>query len=298
MNISTSGDPSLLRRRRFAYIIGAIITGVIALSIHVFVLSALNIPTPQTGPSTGFLVWLDSIGRVFGILLVCRYTMEGLWQRGWSVAKASLAPFVLFAMFSESLIRMPVMNGVVSESLAYPLIAGWTSLLPLLVIFAICAVVAARIKDPRWLLVAAVAIWAWVKYVLAVPLKVLMATILSHAATLARPEIYSPPYDWHVYIPAYITYAEPVIGVFLLLALMWDRLPGRTALRCAMMVLILLLAKSLAIGPFAYALSAPEGSRLVALLSMGQFSLEMMALILLAIATRMVVRSVGQPARE
>lgn len=293
MNISTSSDPSLLRRRRFAYIIGGIITGVIALSIHVFVLSALNIPTPQTRPSTGVLVWLDSIGRVFGILLVCRYTMEGLWQRGWSVAKASLVPFVLFAMFSESLIRGPVMNGVVTESFAYPVITGWTSLIPLFVIFAICAVVAARIKNPRWLLVVAVAIWAWVKYVLAVPLKVLMTTILSHAATLAKPEVYSPPYDWHVYIPAYITYAEPVIGAFLLLALMWERLPGRTASRCAMMVLILLLAKSLVIVPFAYALSAAEGSRLTALFSMGQFSLETAALILLAIATRMVVESKG-----
>lgn len=293
MNIPTSGDPSLLKRRRFAYVIGGIITGVVALSIHLLVLSALNIPTPQSRPTTGMLVRLDSMGSVIGILLICRYTMEGLRQRGWSVAKASLIPFVLFAMFSESLIRAPLMNGVVSESLLYPLITGWTRLIPLFVIFAICAVVASRIKDPRWLVVAGVAIWAWVKYVLATPLKILMATILSHAAPLAKPEVYSPPYDWHVYVPAYITYAEPVIGVFLLLALTWERLPGRTAHRCAMMVLILLLAKSLVIGPFAYALSAPEGSRLMALLSMGQFSLETSVLILLAIATKKVAKSVG-----
>lgn len=287
-------SPASTKARRATLLIGGILTGVIALSMHVFVLAALNIPTPQSRPSTGVLAWLSSVGTMIGIVLLCRYTSDALRQRGAGALRACLTTFVLFAMFSESLIRMPLMNGVVSQSFAYPVIAGLIGLLPLLAIFALSALVSARVRDPRWLVLAGVAVWACFKYVLGAPLKAITTAVMTHAASLARQEVYSPPYDWHVYIPAYISYAEPVVGVFLLLGLMWDRLPGRTGYRCALVVLIFLLAKNLAVSPFAYALAAPPGSRLVALVSIGQFSVESAVLVLCAIATRTVADAMAR----
>lgn len=289
---------ALFHARRMTFLIGGIVTGVLALSLHVFVLAALNIPTPQSPPPPGVLTWIDGVGRVVAVVLICRYTIDGLRERGWSAGKAALVPFVLFAMFSEILLRDNLMNIVVSQSFAYPAIAGLIRLVPLLVLFALCALVATHVRDPRWLVPATIAVWACMKYVAATPLKTFMKNALSHAAALQRPEVYSPPYDWHVYIPAYLTYAEPVIAIFLLLALMWDRLPGRNGHRCALMLLMLLLAKGLVFTPLAYAVASPPGTRLIALLAMGQFTLETTILIVLAIMTRMVADTHHKAAQQ
>lgn len=294
MTLSDRHQPAPSNARRLTFLIGGVVTGVLALSIHMYVLAVLNVPGPASPPAPGVLTWIDGVGRFAGALLICHYTIEGLRQRGWGTAGALLIPFVLFAMFSELLFRLPLMNGVVSQSIVYPVVSELIRVLPLFVMFLLCALVTICIKDPRWLILASVAVWACFRYLFATPLKALAAVAMSHAAALERPGVYSPPYDWHVYVPAYLTYAEPVAGIFLLLALVWDRLPGRDGHRWAMVLLMLLLAKGLVITPLAYAFAAPPGARLTALLSMGQFTLESAALILLAIATRRMAHSMGR----
>jgi hypothetical protein len=100
------------------------------------------------------------------------------------------------------------------------------------------------------------------------------------------------PYGAHVLIPAYITYLEPAIGCIAFAALVWPRLaeqPRTSYLR--FVGLVLLLRRSL-FPPFIYAVAEP-GHPFTALASAGQFSLETIALALLAALTWSVAASPG-----
>jgi len=80
-----------------------------------------------------------------------------------------------------------------------------------------------------------------------------------------------------VLVPAYLSYAEPVIAAVILAALVWDRLSASVPLCVLQFTMIVLLVRHVLFAPVIYALYAkvPAGT---ALASMGQFTLEGIAL--------------------
>ena len=62
-------------------------------------------------------------------------------------------------------------------------------------------------------------------------LGIIFAPALKAGAHLDHPEVYAFPYGWRVLIPAYITYAEPVIACMCIAFLVWERLSAKVGLR-------------------------------------------------------------------
>jgi hypothetical protein len=78
-------------------------------------------------------------------------------------------------------------------------------------------------------------------------------------------------------IPAYLTFAEPVIACAVIAYLVWPRLPSPPALRIASFVLLILFMDTMVLRTFVFSfyIEAPIG---IALLSESQFLLEFLTL--------------------
>lgn len=101
----------------------------------------------------------------------------------------------------------------------------------------------------------------------------LFQPFMQHLAYLAHDEIYRPPYDWHVDLPSYISFSEPVMAGFIVALLIWDQLSGRPVLRlCQFATLVMAKDRDL-LGPLVYALSQPQHP-VFATISFGQFWLQ------------------------
>ncbi len=62
-----------------------------------------------------------------------------------------------------------------------------------------------------------------------------------------------------VEVPAYLTYAEPVLAAFVVVALVWDRLSTRPVLRVAQFVLLLMVMDLSFFRPLVYGFYDPAG---------------------------------------
>ena len=68
---------------------------------------------------------------------------------------------------------------------------------------------------------------------------------------------YSPPYDWHILLPAYATYIEPVTACFAAAFLIWNNLSLRPAMRLAQFTVLILFMRGSILRPFIYAFHHP-----------------------------------------
>ena len=92
----------------------------------------------------------------------------------------------------------------------------------------------------------------------------------SRISYFSHDSLWNPPYDWHVMVPAYMTYVEPTLTCFLVAFLIWDRLPEQRLLRYGSFSIIVTSLNGVLSHPLIY----PFFSKLsfgVAVLSAGQF---------------------------
>ena len=132
----------------------------------------------------------------------------------------------------------------------YPIVQWLPKLVPFAVLAAII-VSSATLMHSTWRKVfGAVLIGGLVFYVVKVPTDGVFAHILASIEYLDPANRFNPPYDYHIVIPAYFSFAEPVAASFAVGLLTWDQLSRHSLTRIAQLALLILLAHGPVFRPF------------------------------------------------
>jgi hypothetical protein len=254
-----------------------LITLIVSLSVHVFMLQVLRIPFPDF---KGISVWaplLNTTLAVFALIFVCAAAQTRIGR--FSKATQCILVFLLYAMLKESF-RGILMNGFVTRGWAFATVAGlpglgYTFLLSSLVVMLTPALRSVWLKAGGAVLLAGIAI-----FVVRPALGSIFAPVLKAVAHLEHPEIYSFPYGWQVLIPAYITYAEPVIACTSIAFLVWGRLSKKISTRLLQFSLLILSIRGMLLPTFIYSFYS-KAKLTTAMLSQSQFLFETLALAVL-----------------
>ena len=107
---------------KYAWLLpGMLLTLIVSLSVHVFMLQVLRIPFPDF---EGVSLWarlLNTALALFALIVVCRAAQPRLAR--FSKATQCIILFLLYAMLKESF-RGILMNGVVTTGWGFDVVAG------------------------------------------------------------------------------------------------------------------------------------------------------------------------------
>lgn len=266
-------------------VVGALIALAAGLSTHVVMLEYLHVPFPDL-PHVWWARLPDRIMQtagLIGLLLLLSPHLEA------SPPRVVLVLLVVFLMVTETLFRDPFMNVVnLSNLTLYPFLDTVPTYLTAAILIA--ALVATRRYLTTWAgAIVATIVLASIAYLVVHPL-LDAAFVPVHAWTAAREGhgVYEPPYDWHIMVPAYVTYAEPVIGSFLVCAFAASRLPAEPVRAWAILTLIIFAMRGTFFVCFTFIPFAPFGAG-TAILSEGQFAAENAVLAITVAATWVMV---------
>ena len=232
-----------LRRQttRWAGLVGGtVLTAVCALSVHAAAVQLFHLPGTAGYPTGGPLVFLTQAGMVTAAIVLWRLATPGI--AGLPMRSRCLLLFVLLAMLFQRLVRLPLMDAVVTTAWSFSFLANLPALAPFLVVACLVIWASPVLGRPWQMPVAGVVIAT-----LAFPLCGSLATslfqpILASAAGLDHEPVYNMPYGMNVLVPAYVTALEPATATVALAALVWDQLRGTMAARIAgFAVLVMIL---------------------------------------------------------
>ena len=261
--------------RWLSVFVGLIITTITALSVHAFMLQGLHVPYPYSYPHQGWPVFPDA----FVLTVAALYLLPMLDERFQELplGHRCLMLFVLLATIKESLFRAAFMDIMNSNSIIYPVVQAIPKLLTL-AITAACVVLSATRTKKQWnKWIGALVISAFVFFLCQPLIERFFNRLLASIAWMSGPSLYNPPYDYHILIPAYLSFLEPAIASFFMVALVWRRLPAGSMLRVGAFTLLVLGLKGPVLKPFINIHFANTGA-VTALLSEGQFTFESIAL--------------------
>ncbi|MEO7433844.1 MAG: hypothetical protein ABIR62_17895 [Dokdonella sp.] len=269
--------PESLRWVRWC--IGLAATAVGALSVHAIMLQVFDVPFPDLSVIPGPFKLVVRIAAALALII--------FWQRAASRVEGSFLKrwgllFVIAAMLQESLLRGPFMEGYCTTAWVFAFVGNLQKLTSIAVVAALVVVAAPRLTRV-WQKVVAAAVIATFGMFIATPLiGMAMAPVMASIASLApQSEWCTLPYGPNVLIPAYLTFAEPVLACIAAAGLIWNRLSPSRALRFAQFTLLILAIKNQLLMPFIYAAFA-KVPLVDAFVSESQFALEAVALALLA----------------
>jgi hypothetical protein len=270
-------------------LIGAVLTAIAALSVHVVMLQILNVSFPDDAAAGKFPRYISLAGSLGATMAV--YLLAKPDLRRFSLPVRCLIVFALLIALRELVVRAIVMDGVVTTA--------WTSLLthlPRLVGLLIACAVIVPVADRldrlwQWAL-AAIVITAAYMFGVQPLVDMAFGPVLNALSYLAHDEIYQVPYGWQVMIPAYLTFAEPVAAVLAIAWLTWDRLSARPGVRVLQFVLLIMFMKGSVAPTLLYSFYI-KGSLGAAIVSESQFALETLTLALMTAATWALSRRVG-----
>jgi len=255
---------------------------IVSLSIHIVMLQNLGVPYPDHSTVPMLPRYINTGCSLLALLVFYHLASHRLSRL--PLLLRCLLVFALYAMVKEALIRANVMEGVVTTAWVFPWIKSAPRLLSYLLVA--CAVVLLNpIIKRRWQMVlAAVVLAAVVMFGLEPLLGAVFNPIIGSFAYLAHDDVYAVPYGWQVMIPAYITYAEPVLASFVIVALTWQTIARQNNLRIVYSVLLGGFMKGALLPLFLYSpfldLNFPT-----AMLSESQFTFEVLALALIVALT-------------
>lgn len=169
------------------------------------------------------------------------------------------------------------MDSIVTTAWTFSFLSNVPTLLVWLLLSILIVAIAPLLKNLWLKLLAAVALYAFVFLGCRNLIVSAFNPILQHLSYLAHDEVYGLPYGMHVLIPAYLTYAEPVVACILIAALLCKHLDQRLPLRLLQFTLLILAIRHVLLAPIIF----PFYAKLpipTAVLSIGQFSLEAIAL--------------------
>jgi hypothetical protein len=245
-------------------------------------LQGLHVPYPAGFPHTGLGTWLNTAPSVFGALLIYTLSSSSFHRRPFIIR--CLALFLLLTMLQELFFRAPIMDSVVTTAWTFSFLSNVSRLLVWFLLAILIVAIAPFLKNLALKIIASIALYPAV-FLAAKPLiDRAFAPILQHFSNLSHDEVYGLPYGMHVLVPAYLSYAEPVIACILIAALVWDNLAPRLPLRLLQFALIILLVRHVLLAPFIFPFYAKMPAT-TALFSMSQFTFEAITLAILSALT-------------
>ena len=226
-------------RRPLLLAASLVMASAIALTVHVAMLAS-GIPYPVSQPPD-WARWLNLSLAIGAVLVVLRLAEPHLKARSF-MARALIVVVLLLTIRETA--RGGIMSGIVTGGWAYSAIGLVEPMLRVLIQAVLCMAAVRWVRGaPSLVLVALVtAAFAMGAQALA---GMALAPLMEHFAALAQPPLYAFPYPFHVTLAAYITMLEPAAGATLLLALVWDRLPGSKAVRVLAAALLVALLKGI-----------------------------------------------------
>lgn len=252
-----------------------VLAGALALSIHVGMLAS-GVPMPSSQPPD-WARWLNlSLGA--GTVLVFLGLAEP-HLRHRSMLARTLITFVILLTIRETM-RAAIMTGVVTTGWTFAALGVLEPLARLLVLALLCVIGARWVRGAGSLILIALVTGALHLGAQAL-LGAIFAPLRDFAAAFSHPDLYQFPYPAQVLVPAYLTFIEAVTGATLLLALVWNQLPGNTSARLLCSALLVALLKGIVAPTFLFSFFSQQPP-LASMLSFSQFLLEFLALGLLA----------------
>ena len=259
---------------------GIILTGALALSVHVVLLDVLKIPYPSQVPKTGVVAFLNyavSVLALFGF-----YDLASPWFFRLSPVWRSLGLSLLLIMLNE-VFRVMFIEAMITTAWAYSFVNNVQRIFPLLLIGCLVAMAAPKLTRFWQKATAAVLIAGLTFFGFRPLLTEKFKHLLSAIDYLSHDQIYSDT-SWQLNTVAYIGYVEPTLASFIMAALVWPRLSARPGWRAVQFALLIVLIRGLFFVMFYYPFYAHLSVPL-AMLSAGQFTLEWLTLGLLTAMT-------------
>lgn len=271
MTVQTSDRPGAPRNLA-ALLLGLAAAGIVALSIHVVMLTA-GVPFPSAA-APAWARWLNTASSVVAVLAFLKLARPRLDK--WGFWSRLLVTFVVLVTIRETF-RSAFMAGVVTSAWTFSLISTLPAALAgLFVLALLCTAVSGWARSIPTTIVAGLVVAGI--YVLVQPfIGQAFAPLIERFAALSHDDLYTLPYPLVVIIPAYLTFAEPVLGATILAALIWDQLPGGLVKRALIVALMVALVKGVLVATFLFSFFA-SGSVAASVLSFSQFLSEFLAL--------------------
>jgi hypothetical protein len=264
------------------FIFGAIVTMLLSLSVHAVMLQGLHVRYPYNFPHSGWARVPDGILSAFGAIYLSTHLPQSV--RKQSLALRCALVFVLLATIHETFFRAPFMEFInLSNFTFYPFLDNIPKLIPLAVIAIGVESWTGHEHSFRANLIAAVLL-AIVAGLLVKPFaNYAFADAMQFTEAREGHQRYGLPYDWHILLPAYLTFFEPVLAALVIGRAIRDGLPPASLTRFGITAILILALKGPVFAPLInihYANTAP----LTAVLSYAQFTFETMALGILTAA--------------
>ena len=246
----TSQTPSPVSQFNYRWLLlGMLVTLIISLSIHVYMLQVLLIPFPDFDGVSLWARLLNTALAVFALIFVCSKARPCLGLL--SKATQCIIVAVLYAMLKESL-RGILMNGVVTTGWRFDIVTGLPGLAYAFVLSSLVVLLTPMLRN-FWSRVTAAAVLTGIAtFAIRPVIGMIFAPALKAVAHLDHPEVYAFPYGWQVLIPAYVTYAEPVIACMCIASLVWGSLNARVDLRILQFSLLILSIRGMLLPTFLY----------------------------------------------
>ena len=262
---------------------GAIVTMVASLSVHAVMLQGLHVPYPYSFPRAGWARLPDGILSVLGAMYLSAHLPDRIRTTSFGIRFAVM--FLFLATIHEDLFRGPFMEFInLSNLTLYPFVDNIPKLLPFVVIaigveswtrrrasFAANLVAAALLAGIAGLLVKPLADYAF-------------AGVIHFTEAREGHQRYGIPYDWHILLPAYLTFFEPVFSAFALALAIRGKLPPGALNLFAITATLIVAIRGPVFAPFINVHFANIGP-LEAILSYAQFSFETITLAIFTAVT-------------
>lgn len=268
---------------RLSFVMALAVMTILPIGIHTLMLDQLGIPYPAALPRTGWVTYPDHVLQMVGLVGLQAY----LRCHGMSAVRKGAFLFLVTGAINQALFRLPVMRNVVSTKWTiYPFVDNLPVVLWFAAATALVIIVGPLTTTVLRKLGAAAVIAVILDRIVAPKVAAKFASVIAANGRREGNQLYNIPYDWHVNVPSYLTYAEPALAAL------------ATAL-----VLRRLRAGPGAIGGLLFALQAGPLFRVVlniwyaplnppmAMLSEGQFTLEAVTLAALAAAAAVVLNN-------
>ena len=265
---------SLAEVNRTRLVVGMLVALVVSLSVHVVMLQVLRIPFPEF---RGVRPWAPFLNTTLAVLSVgIVYDLARPRLSRFSTVMNYGIVFVLYVMLKETF-RGILMNGVVTGDWRFDILAGLPSLVSGLVLTGLVVRMFPAVRTVGMKVAVAAVIAGTMMFAVKPLLSLAFASLLKAAAPLDHADLYAFPYGWQVLIPAYLTYAEPVIACTLMASLIWQALSPNTAIRFLQFVLLVLTIRGMLLPTFLYSFYSRVPFA-PAMLSQSQFLFETIAL--------------------
>ena len=256
-----------------------LLTTLVPLSIHIFILDVLAIPHPQNEVVPAWAVFFDEVLSVGATLVFFQLTSSWFFQRSAWFRPLALA--IIYAMLNEALFRNVIMDIVVSHDVIYCIAENLARPTEYLFVCILITAVAPKLKK-RWTIVGAAVVIAGFDVLLIRPaIEFPFERLVASIEYLDTGNIYNPPYGWQVDVPSYLTFIEPVLACLVIAVLVLPR--GRHPRRFLFLrFVVIALAMRNAILPICLFSFFQPWTLGASILSESQFTLEALALVLLS----------------